>query len=178
MKFCLAIGLLIVGAKALAIECGPTMRAASLSQMEEAVDSATTKLLQQSIALLEEMGRSANARSDSDLSAFGKISNESDRISNATTAGERVQDTLNTNWILATIRDQMLDARDKARVNAYLSIALANAKRRAESASKSLAATLSTVTRPGIAVDVAKLRDTIDVVIKAFEKCVSPIQAR
>lgn len=173
----LAIGLMLVTTQAFAVECGPIMRAVTIHQMEETIREADARMTQHGEALRSESTRLlAAATSDVQLQQIDKLLIEIDLINNATVSSERVQHLLSTGWQLALIRDKMVDARDKAMLSGHLSIQLAGTRPLAEKTSQYISSLLTRLTRPGVAVDLSKLRDSVELVVKNLAKCTPPSQ--
>src|SRR4051812_48005778 len=101
VKRIVGFGLLFVSTASAALECGPSITAATLDQLQAAVTAANNRLLQHSSSLFEEAARLVSAaKSDADLSASDKVSNEGGRIDNAYANGERVREGLENTWLL------------------------------------------------------------------------------
>lgn len=172
MKRYLAVGLFFVSVQALSIECGPIVHIVRIEQMKNSVGEAQTTIMQHSgplVALVK--GLIDVASTDSAIREADKMQLQLDFLGQARTAGERLEGALQTALLVAQIRAVMLDRRDKERVNKFLSLSLRDAGRVAELSYRSTSDVLSKLSIPGVAIDVAKLRDESRVVVKEFEKC-------
>jgi hypothetical protein len=163
VKRFLAAGLLLVGSQAVAgllgaqsdaIECGPTMRAATIDQMKVAV-------------------RDANAGVRRHL---GGSNQEAGSLKDAMQAAVATGSALESASLLAAIREQMVYGGDKVAVNARLSSSLFTARQEAEKAFQYINPALAKITSPGIAADAARMRDAIEAVIRVLGNCRPPRQ--
>ena len=178
MKRYLAIGLLLVSSASVAIECGPSMRAALINQLEGSVRAASERLSQHSAALIKEMQRLlTNAKSNGDTLAFERVEVENGQLSRIIYLGDRIAERLSAASMLVQIRDGMVNVKDKTLVSAHLSIELSRTQKMGENMFKDINSTLTALSRPGVAIDVAKLRDAIDVVVKTLAICTPPPQS-
>jgi len=114
------------------------------------------------------------ATSDAGIQQIEKINQEINLLDSVTLDYNTVQGPLNTASTLAAIRDVMVDKRDKTILELYLSESAVYAKNHAELSFNATNRTLTVMSRPGIAVDVSRLRDAMGMVLKELQKCESP----
>lgn len=169
MRTILMLAMAFATFRAGAIECGPSMHVVTLDNYQEAVRAANEKVSGHSTALLTEQ-----VMLQDNASLFDKIQAEIGYLDMAIQAGDRAAATLNTAWILALVRNQMIDKRDREIAARFLSLTLKHSHEVAQSAFNSTNNVLRRLTRPGIAVDVAGLRDAIETVAKDLSKCSPP----
>lgn len=172
MKFYLAVALLTFVGNVLAVQCGPRVAYERIELLQKPIDEIGRTLLQHSESLQQQATSTMiGPQSEISVARVEKIFREIDLLSSAETAGERVSTALQTASVIAGIRDVMLDSRDRERVNLFLSNQLSSIGRGANSAWEYLNKLLTRITIPGVAIDVAKLRDAIAVTRSEFEKC-------
>ena len=186
VKRYLAVGLLLVSSQAAAlllnsqsvsVGCVPTMRAATIDQVKLAVTEASARLLQHLGALKQDLGRRAKAAPTEAADAdAGKIAQELDSLNHIMQAVKGINNALGPASLLAAIREQMVYSADKVAVNARLSLLLFTARQEAEKAYQYVGPALTKITSSGVAVDVAKMRDAIEAVLKAVGNCTPAVQ--
>ena len=110
------------------------------------------------------------------MTPIEQLQSEIADVDSALSAGNDLQTEIANSWMLAMLRDKMVDARDKTMVSAFLSLRLSLARKMSELTDPMIGRTLRRITRPGIAVDVAKLRDAVETVAKELAKCTPPPQ--
>jgi hypothetical protein len=178
VKRFVAVGLLLVSSQALAIECGPIVRAVTINQLQESVKEVGRILLSHRETLLEEtkgLGGSLSDFRDNQV-AIANAQREMGNLASASDSAQTVWGQLDTALQLAHIRDRMANVEDKQLVSAYLSHRLWRTFMLAEHANKSINLSLANISRPGFAVDIAKLRDVVAVVLKHLANCTPPPQ--
>jgi len=175
MNWLMAAWLVLVIPVVQAVECGPLITSSQVSSLDQSLSEALSLLMGHEKSLGEEIeNRLANARSDIEFNRINKISNESDQLRNVSTLGQYVQFRLEALGILISIRDVMVAKLDRTIVEKYLSLMTAAAKQTAEIGYKQTNTVLAKVSRPGIAIDVSKLRDAIGKVVSEFHRCEIP----
>ena len=150
------------------------MRAVTISQLRHSIKTANEALFPHRVRLLEENNRLLTAKSSEQELEFGKKSLDISRLEGANNAGSQVQDALGVAWLLASLRDDMRDGKDKALLNEQLSHYLADARNSAERAHPYVSSLFAESTTPGVAVDIGKLRDAVGVVIADLRQCTPP----
>jgi hypothetical protein len=184
VKRCLAIALLLMsaqvaaallGSQSAAIECGPAMRAATIDQMKLAVREANAKVLPHVGALTRELrSQRQAAATDAAIAEIDKSAQELGSLVIVMQAGNGTYNALESASLLAAIREQMVYGGDKSAANARLSDRLYAARQEAEKAYQYISPALPRFTSPGVAADVAKLRDAIEGVLKVLGNCKPP----
>ena len=175
MKWLIAAWLVLIVPVVHAVECGPLITDSRVKSLEKSLTDAIEVLDQHNKLLLDEISKLlASTPSEASLNQAGKINLESDLLLSAKSAGEIVQARLDALSTLVSIRDLMVDKRDKMFVEVQLSASVVFTKNLAEIAYKRANESLARLSRPGVAIDVSKLRDTIGVVSNEFQRCESP----
>lgn len=160
---------------AIALECGPLVSSEKLDQLQNAVANAGAVLNQHAGSLIQDMrGRLNAAQTEAALAQVDKMQLELNEIQQAESVGERVESALRIASVLAGVRDVMVDRRDTELANKFLSLYIAAAGRYAREANPFVNRILTKISIPGVAIDVAKLRDAIGMVGRELEKCESP----
>lgn len=148
-----------------AAECAHTLNQAQLRRLVEPLTKANGTLHQHLKSLTNELARTPNR------GAFDTLSLEYDRISTAYDAALMLIDSLNRTEMLVRLHDLMLDARDKKTLNQYLSVAAHDTRETSQVVERALNELLSRLIRPGLAIDVSKVRDSAAKAAKLFESC-------
>jgi len=175
VKHYIAIGLLLVSSESVAIECGQKMREATIKDLGDSIGVARQRLLEHSKGLHEDVkGLLSTARSGDDLRPIQQLQDEMGLIEFAEKGGRDVEAEMRFAGTLALIRDAMVDAKDKAVVSWVLSNHLYTTGKLAEATKPLTSFSLRKITRPGIAVDVAKLQDAIEAVVRHLSECTAP----
>lgn len=175
MKWLFAAWLVLVVSVVHAVECGPLVMDSKVKSLEKSLTDAIEVLDQHNNLLLNEASRLlASTPSEASLNQAEKINLEVDLLVNSRSAGAIIQARLDAVSTLVSIRDSMVDKRDKMIVELYLSAVTVHTKNMAEIAYRQANASLTRMSRPGVAIDVSKLRDTIGTVLREFQRCESP----
>lgn len=107
-------------------------------------------------------------------SAYQKLELENSTIDNVLVIAGRVTARLDQTILLLQVREVMVDKRDRAAVSGFLSIVSSTVAKASRSSVEAINRSLIRISRPGIAADVAKLRDRVSDVLAAFENCAMP----
>ena len=187
MKRYLAIGLLLVspqaaavllGSQSDAVECTLAMRAATVEQMKAALREASARVLQHFNVLNQELGRRKKvAATETAIAEVDATAQQLGSLIQIMQAGDGTINALELASLLAAIREQVVYGGDKAAANARLAPSLSVARQEAEKALQYIGPASKNITLPGVAADVAKMRDAIEAVIKALGRCAPPPQA-
>lgn len=168
MKWLIAAWLVLTVPLVHAVDCGPLVMLSKVTALQDSLTGALSALRQHQGVLMSEGSREARE------SEFQKIFNEIDRLNLSMSGGEQIEIRLDAISILVSIRDFMVDKQDKLIVEQYISLYGLNVKNTAEIVFRSISKTLTQVSRPGVAIDVSKLRDAIGTVVGEFERCEAP----
>ena len=156
-----------------AVECGPFVQVQKLDQLQSSVRFANGLLTQHRESLQREVsGLLGYAPTQATLNEVDRINREDDLLKSADASV--VEMALQNASILAAVRDVMVDQRDRVIVEKYLSISVFGTKRLAEIKLRYLNQILAKISRPGVAIDVSRLRDEVGAIASEFEKCESP----
>ena len=166
MRVIVAFFLALYPTFALAVECGPQFSDKRIENLMEGISKSTARLRQHGEQLTEEMARTQGGVS------FDRLALESDRLHVLVGAAQEIEGRLQTAWLLALIRGQMVDSRDRMTVNKFLSLSLARTD--SNRVSQSMTTTLGRMTRAGIAVDAAAARDAVEKVAGTLASCTVP----
>ncbi len=186
MKRCLAAGLLfassqaaavLLGSQSAALECGPTMRAVTIEQLKVTVKEANARVLQHFRVLNEDLGRRGKApATGAAIAEADRAAQELGGLIDIMQAVDGTYNALESASLLAAIREQMVYGGDKIAVNPRLSLLLFNARQEAEKTYRSISPLATKITSPGVAADVARMREAIEAVIRVLGNCVAPAQ--
>lgn len=152
-----------------AAECGQMLSHTQISKLTAAARQSNSNLLQHMKSLATEWQGIAG----SGVSSV-KLRGELDRVSWTYDYSRELQNSLLRAEMLAQIRDVMRDSRDKQIVQQSLSIAAASTRDLSRTVYESVNELLASLNRPGIAVDVSRLRDLANETEKVFESCELP----
>ena len=175
MKWLIAAWLVLIVPAVHAVECGPLIQTDRVNQLHRAVQVLGMGLFPHIDSLQNEIdGLLRYSPTKATVEEVGRISIEQDFLIQANLSGENVETAVNAALVLATVRDFMVDKRDRVVVESYLSISASYVRSIAEIRTRYLNQLLTKMSRPGLAIDVSKLRDAIGMVLGEFQKCESP----
>jgi hypothetical protein len=157
-----------------AIECGPVLRPERLLELANGVAQAAAQLLQHDSSLGREAeGLWRHASTQATLDRISKIQRDQDLLGYAHERTARLETDLQYAHVLAGIREVMVDKRDKVVVEKYLSSSAFFIKGSAERVLSYVNGIMAKLSRPSLAVDMARLRDSIAGVAEEFASCES-----
>ena len=175
MKWLIAAWLVLIVPAVHAVECGSLIMQNRVEHLKKSLTAANEMLRQHRMSLLNEAGTLlGNTPSDAILNQVAKINREHDLLVGVISDGESVQGPLDTVSTLVSIRDVMVDKRDKMIVELNISLNAVHTKKMAELSYRTTNESLTQMSRPGVAIDVSKLRDTIGLVLGELQKCELP----
>lgn len=175
MKWLITGWLVLVVPLVHAVECGPLIQESKVKALEKSLTDALSKLRQHEEVLINENKRLlAGAFSEVSEKDFQKTTLEIDRVSLSHIVGEQVESRLDATSMQVVIRDLMVDKQDRLIVEKYLSLYAAQLKRISEINYRYISKTLTQVSRPGVAIDVSKLRDVLGTVLGEFQRYEAP----
>lgn len=167
-----AVSLLLAGiffaSAASAGECGKTLQTRQLEHLVNLVTGPQENILQYSSALLQEAEVASQSGNDR---LADTILREQDRLDKIYDAADRLVNILDQSLMLAKIRDRMLDVRDKETVERHLSHVATRLGKSAVVANRPFSRLIPKLTRPGNAVEAAKVRDAIREVAVRLDGC-------
>jgi len=152
-------------------ECGKRLTDTQIEKIITSIEVVTGNLSRHQEALTKEAGNLSAA------GAFDKADrslSEESLISLAQQSAGYVVTSLDQALMLSQLKSVMVDQRDKIVVEKFLSTVAARVGKSSQNAHERVGQLLSRITRPGIAVDTAKLRDNLASTTKAFESCTPP----
>ena len=173
-RLCSTIGLTMMVSTVHAVECGALVTHSRLSELQRSLNVADSALRRDEELLLAE-GQGMLKRSpvtDATLNDAMRVLGEQERVSSANTS--ELELLLGAASTLAAIRGVMKEKWDRSVVETYLSLSVFSVKGQAEIKLKSLDRILTQTSRPGIAVNISKLRDAVGALVTEFQKCESP----
>ena len=168
MKRWIAVGLLVVSMDALAVDCGTTVSSARIQEMLASMEEPSEALIRHSSSLAMQ---AADASKSGRIRDFNNLLMETNAVDFMHTTGGGLQSTLTTAQVLAIIRDRMVNRADRNVVSEYVQLWLATAERVAESSQQLANDAVPHFSTPGIAKDVAKMRDRFEAIARELEKC-------
>ena len=168
------VAAMLVATELRAVECGPIMRAVTIHQLRDSIKVPNEVLFPHRLRLVDDSKRLLPTKSLEDEKELATMQLETSRLEAVNGAGTQVQEALGVAWLLASLRDDMRDAGDKKLLNEQLSHYLADARKAAERARPYVGDLLTRAMLPGVAVDIAKLRDAIGFVESDLKNCTSP----
>jgi hypothetical protein len=149
-------------------QCGISLREPQVKTLLETLTAATANLDAHKRTLLDE----AEAKLDrNNIRGSQADSNEHGLISRVEGVALRVESALSETLTLARIRDVMQHPFDLQVLTAYLSAQAHHTRNVSQIAATYITDVMTRITRPGIAVDIAKVRDQIAETRKAFADC-------
>lgn len=95
-------------------------------------------------------------------------------IDSAQRSADYVVIELSKSLMLSQLKSMMIDQRDKVAVERFLSLVAVYVGKSSQAAQERLGQILSRVSRPGVAIDIAKLRDILTATTKDFGVCNAP----
>jgi hypothetical protein len=155
----------------MAEECGKRLTDAQIERFIESINVPVNNLSQHTQALLLEEGNLIAAGA---FERADRVAREQVLISSADQVASYVSNNLDKTLLLAQLKNVMVDQRDRMIVEKILSLIAKSVKDTSQRAHERISQLLSKVTRPGIAVDVAKLRDSLAEINKVFSSCTAP----
>jgi hypothetical protein len=168
---------LVHATNAAAADCSQSLTRTEVEKLSTAVAAAQKNLSQHGQSLFEEQGVMLDRGPGNYSSiAFGKISDDQTRLTRADFAATTVASALDQVLTLIMVRDLMVDTQDKLTVETFLSVDAYGVGLHSRNAALYL--NQARVSRPGIASDLAKLRDSVSGVSAAFENCDKPERRR
>jgi hypothetical protein len=142
--------------------CGQTVSADQIENLSAPLLQGRDNLMRHSEALLAEMKMLVGQ------SGFDNVVDEQTSVDQMLTYIEGVREGIDRMALLVVIRGSMIDKRDRIAVEDYLAIEVVSTAKITGHAQAALARVLTRVSRPVIAVDGARLRDTLTSVEKAL----------
>ena len=165
-RLCAVLVGLLISHVVLAAGCGQSLTLRELEVVGEPLDRAMETVLQHLVGLAEEMPALVDSPAK-----FQRVSMEHEYVRQSHDAGIMVQGHVDSMRILLGLRELMVDKRDKGTVSQYVARKGAYSRKAAERATQRVNNMLTHVSRPGVAVDVSKLRDALSQVGEVFGKC-------
>lgn len=174
LRYALSLALVSTVSTIQAVECGPLANTDNIGQLQQSLDEANSALLRGRRLLVEEVGQllKGSPRTEAALVESERINREQELLESA--GASELGAWLSSSGTLAAIRDAMQDKRDRFVVEMYLSLQLVMVKQHAEIQLNSVNRSLAKMSRPGLAIDVAKVRDSVNAVLAEFRNCESP----
>lgn len=152
-----------------AAECGSSLRRPDIARLAAAARDSNTNLLQHIKSLTLEWQTIA----DGGISS-AKVRSELDKVRFTHDYSRELQHSLARAELLTQLRDSMRDTKDKQATQSFLSIAASATRELNETVRESVGELLTSATRPGIAVDISRLRDLANETAKLFGNCTLP----
>ena len=175
IEWSFALVVVLVASTCLADECGKWLTESRIEKLEAPIETARANVLQHTQSLNQETKDFLDAGS---VALADQALLESERVTGTYDAVDVVVKNLDQALLLAQLKDEMIDSRDRVFVEKYLSLTAAHAGRVSRLAQERINQYLIRVTRPGVVLDVSKLRDSVSDTLKALENCSLPDKTR
>lgn len=167
----LIVAVLVLMQTAEGADCGASLRHAQVWKLAAAIEAAVKNLTQHRGELITEQEGMLKRRSGFDDIGMRKVEIEIDNLSSAQDSAGETSKWLDQALLLLQLREAMVDQRDKTTVERHLSLVAVTLAKQSRGAVAYINKTLVRISRPGIATDVARLRDSVGAVLTTFENC-------
>lgn len=171
----LVVACFIQATTAAAADCGRSFAHSQVEKLVKAIEAANTNISQHRVLLLHELRAMLERGSggNGELN-FRKVAAEEVLLSSASISTTYTLATLERAQLLLQLRNLMVDQKDMTTIERHLSIVAAGVGDQSRMSKTAINQLLALESRPDIATDMAKLRDSVSDVVAVFEKCTMP----
>ncbi len=175
IKRLFALVVMLAASTCLADECGKWLTASRIEKLEAPIEAARANVLQHMQSLNQETKNLLDAGA---VAQADRVQLEQNQVLSSYDGVDGVVKYLDQALLLTQVKDVMIDSRDRVFVEAFLSSTAVSAAKASRLAQERVNQSLVRIARPGVVLDVSKLRDSVSNALKALENCSLPDKAR